>query len=210
METKQSPLIGAIWGAVAWGWGWRGQGGELSWKLRGEAVLPIKGMRTRWGEPLPACRGATEGSWGLAVHCSLPLPPRVSPTLGDPMDCSLPGSSVHGILQARNTGVGCHSLHQGIFPTQGSNPGLPHCRRILYCLSHQGRSILAQLSFRKPLQISTYKEKKLKKWCCCLVTKSCPTLCNSMDCSPLGSSVHGILQARILEWVAIPFTRASS
>ena len=98
----------------------------------------------------------------------------------------------------------------GDFPTQGSNPGLPHCRRILYCLSHQGRSILAQLSFRKPLQISTYKEKKLKKWCCCLVTKSCPTLCNSMDCSPLGSSVHGILQARILEWVAIPFTRASS
>ena len=38
----------------------------------------------------------------------------------------------------------------------------------------------------------------------------CLTLCNSMDCSPLGSSVHGILQARILEWVAIPFSRGSS
>ena len=38
----------------------------------------------------------------------------------------------------KNTGVGCHALLQGIFPTQGSNPGLPHCRRILYCLSHQG------------------------------------------------------------------------
>ena len=37
-----------------------------------------------------------------------------------------------------NTGVGSHSLLQGIFPTQGSNPGLPHCRRILYQLSHQG------------------------------------------------------------------------
>ena len=36
----------------------------------------------------------------------------------DPMDCSLPGSSVHGILQARITGVGCHFLLQGIFPTQ--------------------------------------------------------------------------------------------
>ena len=36
------------------------------------------------------------------------------------------------------------------------------------------------------------------------------TLCNPMDCSPPGSSVHGILQARILEWVAIPFSRASS
>ena len=36
----------------------------------------------------------------------------------------------------KNTGVGCHSLLQGIFPTQGSNPGLPHCRWILYHLSH--------------------------------------------------------------------------
>ena len=43
--------------------------------------------------------------------------------------------------------------------------------------------------------------------CCCLVTKSCPTLCDPMDCGPPGSSVHGILQARILEWVAISFSR---
>ena len=43
-----------------------------------------------------------------------------------------------------------------------------------------------------------------------LVTQSCPTLCNSMDCSPPGSSVHGIFQARILEWVAIYFSRGSS
>ena len=71
----------------------------------------------------------------------------------------------HGLYSARffrawdcpgkNTGVGCHSLLQGIFPTQESNPGLPHCRWILYHLSHQG--------------------------------------------SP-----------RILEWVAIPFSRGSS
>ena len=38
----------------------------------------------------------------------------------------------------QNTGVGCHSLLQGIFPIQGSNPGLPHCGRILYQLSHSG------------------------------------------------------------------------
>ena len=38
----------------------------------------------------------------------------------------------------QNTGVGSLSLLQGIFPTQGSNPGLPHCRQILYQLSHQG------------------------------------------------------------------------
>ena len=43
-----------------------------------------------------------------------------------------------------------------------------------------------------------------------LVTQSCPTLCYSTDCSQPGSSVHGILQARILEWVAVPFFRGSS
>ena len=43
-----------------------------------------------------------------------------------------------------------------------------------------------------------------------LVTQSCPTLCEPMDCSPPGSSVHEILQTRILEWVAVPFSRESS
>ena len=42
------------------------------------------------------------------------------------------------------------------------------------------------------------------------VAQSCLTLCDPMDCSLPGSSVHGILQARILEWVAIPFSRGSS
>ena len=42
------------------------------------------------------------------------------------------------------------------------------------------------------------------------VAQSCPTLCNPMECSLPGSSVHGILQARILEWVEVPFTRRSS
>ena len=59
------------------------------------------------------------------------------PTLCHPMDCSLPDSSVHGDSPGKNTGVGCHALLQGIFPTQGSNPGLPRCRQILYSLSHQ-------------------------------------------------------------------------
>ena len=56
----------------------------------------------------------------------------------DPIDCSLPGSSVHGGSPGKNTGVGCNALLQEIFPTQGSNPSLPHCRCILYCLNHQG------------------------------------------------------------------------
>ena len=41
-------------------------------------------------------------------------------------------------------------------------------------------------------------------FCCCLVTRSCPTLCNPMDCSLSGSTVHGILQANVLEWVSMP------
>ena len=45
---------------------------------------------------------------------------------------------------------------------------------------------------------------------CVLVAQLCPILCDPMDCSTSGSSVHGILQARILEWIAIPFSRGSS
>ena len=58
------------------------------------------------------------------------------PTLCDPMDYSPWNSPGH------NAGVGSHSLLQGIFPTQGSNPSLPHCRRILYPLSHQGSQVI--------------------------------------------------------------------
>ena len=54
-------------------------------------------------------------------------------TLCDPMDCV-----VHGILQARILEWVAFPLFQGIFPTQESNPGLPHCRWILYQLSHKG------------------------------------------------------------------------
>ena len=46
--------------------------------------------------------------------------------------------------------------------------------------------------------------------CVCSVSKSCQTLCDPMDYSPPGSSVHGIFQARILEWVAVSFSRGSS
>ena len=58
-------------------------------------------------------------------------------TLCDPMGYSPPGSSVHGDSPGKNTRVDCHALLQGIFPTQGSNPGLPHWGQILYHLSHQ-------------------------------------------------------------------------
>ena len=51
---------------------------------------------------------------------------------------------------------------------------------------------------------------KILVLCCTKSLQSCPTLCNPMNCSPPGSSVHGILQARILEWVAMPSSRGSS
>ena len=59
-------------------------------------------------------------------------------SLRDPMDCSPPGSSAHRDSPGKNTGVRCHALLQGTFPTQKSNSGLSHCRQILYCLRHQG------------------------------------------------------------------------
>ena len=71
--------------------------------------------------------------------------------------CSVASNSLrpHGVYSpwnspGKNTGVDSHSLLQGIFSTQGSNPGLPHCREILYQLSHQGSPMLA---FIQPLFI---------------------------------------------------------
>ena len=74
--------------------------------------------------------------------CAVCFVPQSCPTLCDSMDCSLPGSSVHGDSPGKNTRVGSFSLLQGIFPTQSLNPTLPHGRRILYSLSHQGSPAL--------------------------------------------------------------------
>ena len=60
------------------------------------------------------------------------------PTLCNPVDCSLPGSSVHGILQARIQEWVTIPFSRETFLTQGFNLSLLHCRQILYHLSHQG------------------------------------------------------------------------
>ena len=73
--------------------------------------------------------------WACVVLC---LVTQSSPTLCDSMDWSLLGCSVHRDSPGKYTGGGCHALLQGIFPNQGSNPGLLHCRWIIYRLSHQG------------------------------------------------------------------------
>ena len=77
------------------------------------------------------------------------LPPcvlcvQLRPTLHDPMDCSPPGSSVHGIFRQEYWSE-LPFPSRGFFPTQGSNPGLLHCRRILLPLSHLGSFLRSKL-----------------------------------------------------------------
>ena len=83
----------------------------------------------------------TQCACPAGVHQGLPKWSEAAqscPTPCDPMAFSPPGSSLSGIFPGKNTGVVCHFLLQGIFPTQGSNPGLPHSRQTLYPLSRQG------------------------------------------------------------------------
>ena len=93
-----------------------------------------------------------ENESGLAVSFSLP------PHGLEPSRHLCPWDS-----PGKKTGVGCHSLLQGIFLTQGSNPGLPHCRWILYYLSHKGSPslgvnyLILQICI-KILVIYTYSE----------------------------------------------------
>ena len=116
--------------------------------------------------------------WWHAVLC---WGTQYCPTLCDPRDCSPPGPFIHGILQARILEWGCHALFQGIFPIQGLNPGLSHCRQIVYRLSHQEAQINDNNNNNNNM--------------CVLNCFSCVQVrCNSMDCSLPGSSVHGILK----------------
>ena len=71
-----------------------------------------------------------------------------------------------------------------------------------------------RINMKMKMRVSGRKERKRKEKTngipVVVVTQSCPTPCDPTDCSPPGSSVHGVLQARILEWIAIPFSRGSS
>jgi len=112
----------------------------------------------------------------------------------------------------KNTGVGSHFLLQGIFPTQGWNPGLLHCRKILYHLNHKGSPFFSgthsKVAALRHTQWMGYKN--THKYCLLLLLLgrvSRVQLCAiPIDGSPPGSSIPGILQARTLEWVAISFS----
>ena len=127
------------------------------------------------------------------------------PTLSDPMDCSPTRVFCPWNSPSKNTGMGSHSLLQGIFPTQGSNLGHLHCKWILYLLSHQDevRDVPRRM-YQEEWNQPEDQGRKVKSES--EVAQSCPTLCNPTDCSPPGSSTHGIFQARVLEWGAIAFS----
>ena len=75
---------------------------------------------------------------GIQERRKCVLVAQLCPTLCSTMDCSLPSSSVHGILQTRTLEWVAVPFSRGSFLTQGSNPDFPHCREILYHKSHQG------------------------------------------------------------------------
>ena len=101
-----------------------------------------------------------QGEWGKEWELFFLLLPSENVTqshltLCDPIACSFyPCNSL-----GKNTGVDCHSLLQELFPTQGSNLGLPHCRQILHCLSHQGSPLWPYICFIL-VSISCVLEKK--------------------------------------------------
>ena len=103
------------------------------------------------------------------------------PTLCGPMDCSHQAPVSMG-SPGKNTGVGCHALLQGIFPTRGSNLLL---LRLLHWQAE--RFCTTSATWKAPSQLWVSDSSSL-----------CPTLCDPMDCGLPCSSVHGILQARIL------------
>ena len=77
--------------------------------------------------------------------------------------------------------------------------------------SHVEIKIYLLFGITKAVVSQIFTDEEVQLTCVCAkFHQSCPALCNPMDCSPPGSSVHGILQVRILEWVAVPSSRASS
>ena len=119
----------------------------------------------------------------------------------DPMDSSLPGSSVHGISQARIwSGLPFPSPKD--LPNPGIEPRSPELQADSLPTELQGKCLLNC----KVQKDDCEGKKKVKV----LVAKLCPSLCNPIGYSPLGSSVHGIFQARVPEWIVISFSRISS
>ena len=114
--------------------------------------------------------------------------------------------------------MGLVAVRYGIFLDQGSKPSLLHWKADSLPLSHQGSPCLDycnSLTLVFQFLISALSNSLDNLTCMCVLShsvmsNSCPTLCDLMDYILPGSSISGILQARILEWVDIPFFRGSS
>ena len=106
----------------------------LAWRILGTAEpggLPSMGSH-RVGHDWSDLAAAAAAALDKVKNCSV-MPDSLRPHWLGPTRLPCPWDSL-----GKNTGVGCHALLQGIFPNQGSNPGLLHCRQILYSLSHHG------------------------------------------------------------------------
>ena len=127
------------------------------------------------------------------------------------MDCSPPGSCIHGDSPGKNTGVGFHTLLQGIFPTQGSNPGLPCGRQILYYLSHQGSPwILKWIAYAFTVQgilLAEYWSGQPFPYPGDLPNPGIEPRCPALQVDSLPAEPAGM--PRILKWVACLFSRGS-
>ena len=122
-----------------------------------------------------------------------------------------------GSLWVQVTGWSCHPLK---WVALGDHQAFTQACKFAFCVSEPSTqeihaaiclprprsfSYTTILDYSWPLFSSHHTDK-----CCCLVAQSCSILCDPMDCSLPGSSVHGILQARILECVAMPSSRESA
>ena len=108
-------------------------------------------LRKRWNSSLVLGRGTRLSSLPkegprLSMCCSrASRPPAQFYPLGRKLRLSSQTTLVSKFFR-QGYWSGCHSLLQGIFPTQGLNPGLLHCRQILYCLSHQGSPLVCKIT----------------------------------------------------------------
>ena len=119
---------------------------KLQKSYRVEAAVATPSLQFLFSIPWHYCSLHLSCYIKVLVVCVLCVVAQLCLTLCNPMECNPQGSFVHGDSQGKNTGVGFHALLQEIFPTKGLNPGLLHCRWILYQLSHQGSPLLLKMS----------------------------------------------------------------
>ena len=167
----------------------------------------------------PACGPLVQTSPGVDLHSprsaasgklrQTPVQPEHSPGHASPSDTKHPSNTNH-------PGYTCHTSHSGHTSYTNHTSYTCHTHLTLHLprpppqpLLHNHPSPCHPITSGKAKRAPSLPD-GLTTWldtCVCLVAQACPTLCDPMDCSLSGASVHGIFQPRILEWVAISFSR---